>query len=218
MWQFIADTLTNDFYLNHPDDFDFVAIYETYPDVSIGSRHLTTRTRVAGFGITPYNTSSSWGSEGRLRGIGLITDVNNLPDTYDFLDSRMHLLLHEVFGHQWGVRANRLTSGGAHFDIGIQSPNFSVLYGRPWIKVDDTNYTTATIIDPATGTHKVIFYPWMLYVAGMKQRHVGPSIILDVDPDTPPTSRYDVVTTTGTSETVTLESVILESGDRYDVP
>lgn len=218
MWNFIANTLNNEFYMHHPDDFDFVAIYETYPDVTIGSRHLTTRTRVAGFGITPYDTSASWGSAGRLRGIGLITDVNNMPDSYDFLDSRMHLLLHEVFGHQWGVSAARLTTGGSHFGIGIQSPNFSVLYARPWVKIDDTNYTTANIIDPATGTHKVIFHPWMLYVAGMKQRHEVPASFLDVSPDTPPAHRYDIVTTTGTSESITLDSVILESGDRYDVP
>lgn len=218
MWNFLRSTIVNHFYTAHPDDFDFLAIYEIYPDKSIGSRHLTVRTRVAGFGLTPYNNAPIWGSAGRLQGIGLIKDANEMPDIYSFSASEMHLLLHEVFGHQWGVFATRLQKPGAHFDIGIQSPNFTVLYGRPWIKVDDTHYTTADIQDPATGFTKVIFHPWMLYVAGMKSRSEVPTSVLEVEPDTPPASRYDLVTTTGTSETVTLQGVIDESGDRYDVP
>lgn len=218
MWTFVQNTVVNQFYTAHPDDFDFLAIYEVYPDKSIGSRHLTVRTRVAGFGITPFNNAASWGSAGRLRGIGLIKDANEMPDTYSFSASGMHLLLHEVFGHQWGVRAARLQKPGAHFDTGIQSPDFTVLYGRPWVKIDDTHYTTADNQDPATGFTKVIFHPWMLYVAGMKLRSEVPASVLDIEPDTPPASRYDLVTTTGTSETVTLQSVIDESGDRYDVP
>lgn len=218
MWEFVRGALVNELYAAHPDDFDFLAIYETFPDTSIGSRHLTVRTEVAGFGITPFDDSASWGSGGRLRGIGLITDATDLPDSYDFLDSKMHLLLHEVFGHQWGVKAPLLAKPGSHFDTGIQSPAFSVLYARPWRQMDPTNFTTADIQDPETGTHKVVFHPWMLYVAGMKERSEVPASFLDVDPDTPPSSRYDLVTTTGTADTLTLQEVINDSGDRYDVP
>ena len=218
MWPFLRDTMTNQFYSDHPDDFDFLAIYEIYPDIIIGSRHLGVRSRVAGFGISPYDTTAIWGSAGRLRGVGLVRDANDLPDSYDFANSRMHLLLHEVFGHQWGVFAQRLSKPGSHFDIGIESPNFTVLYGRPWIKIDDNNYTTADIQDPVTGFTKVIFHPWMMYVSGMKLRSEIPQSLFDVEPDTPPASRYSIVTTTGTSETVTLQSIIDDSGDRYDVP
>lgn len=217
MWTFLRETMVNHFYTAHPDDFDFLAIYELYPDKSIGSRHLTTKTKVAGFGITPYDISASWGSGGRLRGVGLVTDLTNLPNEYEFIASRMHLLLHEVFGHQWGVFADRIMKPGFHFDIGIESPNFTVLYGRPWRMVDETHFTTEDVQDPATGTFKVTFHPWMLYVAGMKTRSEVPILLMDVEPDTPPSSRYDLVTTTGTYENITLQSVIDQSGDRYDV-
>jgi len=51
----------------------------------------------------------------------------------------------------------------------------------------------------------------------MLLRSEVPETLMDVAPDTPPTSRYDLVTTTGTYENVTLQSVIDQSGDRYDV-
>ncbi|MHA2143193.1 MAG: hypothetical protein ACXADD_17075 [Candidatus Thorarchaeota archaeon] len=218
MWYtFVSEAIANYLYTDHPDVFDFLAIYEAYPDKILGSRHLTVRTGVAGLGITPYDVSSFWGSAGRLRGVGLVDDIRNLPDTYDFMDSKMHLLLHEVFGHQWGVFANRMEEGGYHFDIGLESPTFTVLYGRPWRKIDETHFTTEDVQDPATGTFMVTFHPWMLYVAGMMTRSEIPEVLMDVEPDTPPASRYDLVTTTGTYESVTLQSVIDESGDRYDV-
>lgn len=217
MWDFLAETLREEFYTSHPDIFDFLAIYEMYPDVSIGSRHLTVKTFVAGFGIYERDNTDTWGSAGKLRGIGLATDVTGLPSTYEFMASRMHLLLHEVFGHQWGVFAGRLDKGGFHFDIGIESPTFTVLYGRPWRKVDDTHFTTADIVDPVTNTTMVTFHPWMLYVAGMKLRGEVPEVLMDVEPDNPPSHRYDLVTTTGTFTNVTLQSIIDVEGDRYDV-
>jgi len=144
MYTFVRTAIRDHFYTDHADAFDFLAIYEVYPDKSIGSRHYTVRVREAGFGITPYDISASWGSSGRLRGIGLVKDANELPAEYDFMDSEMHLLLHEVFGHQWGVFAERMMKPGFHFDIGLQSPTFTVLYGRPWRRVDDTHFTTRT--------------------------------------------------------------------------
>jgi len=218
MWQFLQGTTTNEFYASHPDSFDFLAIYEMYPGVSIGSRHVTVKPVVAGLGISPFDNTAAWGSAGRLRGVGLVTDVTGLPGSYEFKTSKMHLLLHEVFGHQWGVFAARLMKPGFHFDIGIESPTFTVLYGRPWRKTDNTHFTTADITDPVTGTTKVTFHPWMLYAAGMKLRSEVPETLMDVEPDTPPASRYDLVTTTGTFVNVTLQSIIDAEGDRYDVP
>ncbi|MFW9789503.1 MAG: hypothetical protein ACFFE2_12015 [Candidatus Thorarchaeota archaeon] len=217
LYAFIRETIANNFYSDHPDAFDFLAIYEAYPDKTIGSRHITVNTRVAGFGIYPYDLSYDWGSSGRLRGVGLVADVRTLPDSYDFMESKMHLLLHEVFGHQWGVFADRIGTSGAHFETGIESPTFTVMYGRPWRRIDETHFTTENIQDPETGHFKVTFHPWILYVAGMLARSEIPEELMDVSPDTPPAHRYDLVDTTGTYEIVTLQSVIDDSGDRYDV-
>lgn len=217
MWAFLGSTLRETFYTRYADVFDFLAIYEVYPDKTIGGRHQIAKTFVAGLGISPSDAAAGWGSAGRLQGLGLVTDVRDLPDTYDFVGSQMHLLLHEVFGHQWGVYAGRLEAGGFHFGTGIESPTFTVLYGRPWRKIDETHFTTADVQDPATGTFKVTFHPWMLYIAGMKTRGEVPEVLMDVIPDTPPTHRYDLVTTTGTYVNLTLQSLIDQYGDRYDV-
>ncbi len=216
MWTFLRDTIADEFYGSHPDAFDFLAIYEAYPDKHIGSRHNTIKTLVAGFNIGPVDRTHQWGSAGRLQGVGLVTDINELPENYDFIDSDMHLLLHEVFGHQWGMYATYLSSG-IHFEHGVESPNFTVLYGRPWRKVDETHFTTADIQDPETGHFLVTFHPWVLYVAGMMDRNEISSSLMKVVPDTSPTSRYDLVTTTGTYTDITLQSVTDDCGDRYDV-
>ena len=216
MWSFLQQTIANDFYGSHPDAFDFLAIYEAYPDKQIGSRHQTVKTFVAGFNIYPYDTTPQWGSAGKLQGIGLVKDVNELPLNYDFMSSEMHLLLHEVFGHQWGMYATYVSSG-IHFNLGVESPTFTVLYGRPWRKVDETRFITENVQDPVTGTFLVTFHPWVLYVAGMLNRNEIPETLMNVNPDIPPAHRYDLVTTTGTYTNITLQSVIDACGDRYDV-
>jgi hypothetical protein len=91
------------------------------------------------------------------------------------------------------------------------------------VAFDSACGTTQKIGKPDDGkqagasTFKITFHPWMLYVVGMKTRSEVPDLLMDVEPDTQPSSRYDLVTTTGTYENVTLQSVINQSGDRYDV-
>jgi hypothetical protein len=51
----------------------------------------------------------------------------------------------------------------------------------------------------------------------MKYRHELPQVLMDLEPDIPPTHLYDLVTRIGTYELVHLQDVIKGSGDRYDV-
>src|SRR5215213_2347049 len=97
---FVRSTILDYFYSDHPDVFDFLAVYEAYPDKTIASRHIDVRKKVAGLGMIPYDNSDNWGQTVRLCGVGLITDITELPATYDFMESDMPLLLHETFGHQ----------------------------------------------------------------------------------------------------------------------
>ena len=217
MWDFLQDLVKTKFFAAHGDQFDFLAIYEAYPDKTMASRHRTIKRVVAGFGMTEFDTAAAWGST-RLRGVGLITDITALPEQYAFLASKMHLLLHEVFGHQWGVYAKSLSKTGSHFHTGIAAPAHTVLYGRPWRQDDATHFHVESVVDPQTGEPIVVFHPWMLYVAGLKTREEVPESILKVTPDIEPQNRYDVYATTGTVEILTLQQVIDESGDRYDVP
>ncbi len=180
------------------DEWDFVAIYEDYPDRQVTARHLYVQNDTARSGLDLFDMSGDYGSAGRLLGVGLVWDVNDMPADYDFSQSRMHLLLHETIGHQYGVHLAALAQPGAHFDLGIESPSFTVMYGRPWVRIDDTHFTTAEVLDPVGGHFLITFHPWIMHIMGLKGRNEVPSRLMKVHPDTPPAHRYDLVTTTGT--------------------
>lgn len=216
MYDFLRRTARDQFYDRHRDDYDFLAFYELFPEARVGSRHWTLRTAVAGFGIREQNRSGAWGAP-NLRGIGAVTDLSQLPSRYSFVRSQMHLLLHEVFGHQWGVYARNLTRPGSHYGIGIQADAHTFLYARPWRQTGSGQFEVQSVTDRDTGEPKVIFHPWTLYVAGLKTRAEVPAGVLNVNPDVDPSSRYDVYSTTGSAETITLQQIIDREGDRYDV-
>lgn len=216
MYDFLRRTARDQFYDRHGDGYDFLAFYELFPEARVGSRHWTLRTAVAGFGIREQNRSGAWGAP-NLRGFGAVTDLSELPSRYSYQRSRMHLLLHEVFGHQWGVYARDLTRPGSHYKTGIQADAHTVLYARPWRQTEPARFEVQSVNDRETGKPEVIFHPWTLYVAGLKTRAEVPASILNVHPDTDPSSRYDVYSTTGSAETITLQQIIDREGDRYDV-
>jgi len=217
MYDFLRRTARDQFYDRRGDDYDFLAFYELFPEARVVSRHWTLRTAVAGFGIREQNRSGAWGAP-NLRGFGAVTDLSELPSRYSYQRSRMHLLLHEVFGHQWGVYARDLTRPGSHYGTGIQADAHTVLYARPWRQMGPGQFEVQSVTDRDTGEPKVIFHPWTLYVAGLKTRAEVPASVLNVNPNVAPSSRYDVYSTTGSAETITLQQIIDREGDRYDVP
>lgn len=216
MYDFLRRTAREQFYDRRGDDYDFLAFYELFPETHVGGRHWTLRTAVAGFGIREQNRSGAWDAP-NLRGIGAVIDLTELPSSYSYQYSRMHLLLHEVFGHQWGVYARDLTRAGSHYDIGIEADAHTVLYARPWRHTGVGQFEVASVTDRDTGAPKVIFHPWTLYVAGLKTRAEVPASLFKVRPDVAPSSRYDVYSTTGSADTITLQQIIDREGDRYDV-
>ncbi len=208
---------SREFYATQPDDFDFVVYYEMYPDKAPGSRHFTVRTAVAGLGVPRRDYSSSYGASGRLRGIGLITDVADLPDTYAYGSSRMRLLLHESMAHQWGVYSETMRTSGSHYR-GVQSLDdaHTLLYARPWRQISPNLFRVDDYRDPDTGFFRYVFHPWTLYVAGLKRRDEVPDSVLQVTPDRlEPIGRAFV--TTGTATVLELDAIIAAEGDRYDV-
>ncbi len=216
---FVFDVLRDELYAHYEDDYDFLAVYEIYPDKQWGARHITIRSYVNGFGFNgPVDHSDVVGSQGRLRGFGFTGDPRTFPVEYDFRDSKMLLLLHELFGHQWGIRLPELQRGSSgHFKAGIESTNVSVMYARPWRRINDTTFETVEIIDPQTGYYKVTFHPWVLYTAGLKLRHEIPQQLYEII-TTDSLPRYaEYRTVTGTTRTIYLDDMIERYGDRYDV-
>jgi hypothetical protein len=51
---------------------------------------------------------------------------------YHWLYSGMGLLLHEVWGHQWGVNPDRIEGSGGHWARTVEAPTNSIMYGIPW--------------------------------------------------------------------------------------
>lgn len=215
MYAFVEAAVRDHLSPHHPDGFDFLAVYETYDGADIGSRHYRVRTAVAGLGITPRDNAWRW-SRSRLQAVGLVADTADMSPSYDFFGSRMQLLLHETFGHQWGVYMPEL--GFSHFAVGLESPTFTVLYGRPWVRLWSGYYGTADVRDPVTGDTLVTFHPWVQYLAGIKSQGQVPASLMSVAPDQAPTSRHDLVYTTGSHTRIWLQDLIQTHGDRYDVP
>ncbi|MFQ6132824.1 MAG: hypothetical protein ACE5R4_12360 [Armatimonadota bacterium] len=189
------------------DVWDFIAIYEDYPEEHVNSRHLFARSQDVRTGMHYFDATDRYGSDGRLMSVGLIKDVNEMPATYDYVESGMQLLLHETVGHHFGVYREELSPERVHFEAGIEGPTFTVLYGRPWVRVDDTHFTTAEVRDSETGHFLVTYHPWIMYLMGLKTRAEVPSRIMKVNPDTRPSHRYDLVTTTGSFEWISFEDL-----------
>ncbi|MFQ6134121.1 MAG: hypothetical protein ACE5R4_18910 [Armatimonadota bacterium] len=202
-----VQSVTRLLYERTADEWDFIAIYEDYPDKQVTARHLYVQNEAASSGLDLFDMSADYGSQGRLLGVGLVWDVNDMPAAYDFSHSRMHLLLHETIGHQYGVHLEALAKPGAHFDLGIEAPSFTVMYGRPWVRLDDTHFTTAEVMDPDRGHFLITFHPWIMYIMGLKGRSEVPARIMKVHPDTLPAHRYDLVTTTGTFEWISFHQL-----------
>ncbi len=194
-------------YARTDDEWDFIAIYEDYPEEHVNSRHLFAQSQDVRTGMHRFDATARFGSEGRLLSVGLIKDVNEMPATYDYVESGMQLLLHETVGHHFGVYREELSPERIHFEAGIEGPTFTMMYARPWVRIDDTHFTTAEVRDPETGHFVVTYHPWLMYLMGLKRRGEVPSRIMKVDPDTRPSHRYDLVTTTGTFEWIYFEDL-----------
>jgi hypothetical protein len=207
------------FYASYADSYDFLAVYTDYnSSLSWGSRHIEVTPTIGGLGRANDNWSDaeSWGSAGRLKAVGMIADVNSLPETYDFENSKMNLVLHELFGHHWGVFIPELTSGGGHFSYDIESPNFSPMYGRPWVQDDPIHFECVNQTDASTGYYKVVFHPWILYHAGLLIKAEIPDQIMKMTLDQAPQGRYDIYSTTGSTILLDIDDIIASYGDRVD--
>lgn len=81
-------TVYNDF----TDDYDYICLVDV-PGFFANSSFTMVSNDVQGIGRPIYNSSTNWGSEGRLKGIVKIA----LPNLFDEAN---YILLHEI-GHSW---------------------------------------------------------------------------------------------------------------------
>ncbi len=162
--------VTQKYYETHGDLYDYFAVYEDFGDASLGSRHYTIRNNIEHIGMAIKNDSQLYGSNGLLKGIGLISDVNDLPADYHFSDSRMHLLLHETVGHQYGIYglSSLQISGSIHFNHYCGGPTFSYLYAHPWRMTPNGKfYVVKPTSDELQNGFFVRFHPIVMYAMGL---------------------------------------------------
>ncbi len=204
------------FYETHGDFYDYLAVYEDFGDATLGSRHYTIKNDIEHIGMDLRDRSGKFGSAGVLRGIGLICDVNELPDTYSFRDSQMHLLLHETVGHQYGIYGlDRLKiSDSIHFDHYVAAPAFSILYAHPWrMTLDGRFLVVLPTEEDFTNGFFVRFHPLVMYNMGLfTPEEVGSIMVVDTAYEI--RHRYDGPATPveGSATFYSMEEIIEEWG------
>ena len=205
-----------DVYEETGDVWDFVAIYMADDRVdSFGGGALLIQSEDGSKAdLAPYDHTRRVGSDGRLLCVGLINRVEAmLPLEHIHGSEGMHCLLHETIGHHYGMYWRALNPPGQrmHFHWGIEGPAFTMLYARPWVKVDDTHFKVVAPDDqrfPGPGDQFVHrFHPWMLYIMGLKRVDEVPSRIMKVHVADPPADRYELTEFTGTFEWINLQDV-----------
>lgn len=205
-----------DVYEETGDVWDFVAIYMADDRVdSFGGNAALIQSEDASMtGLAAYDHTRRVGSDGRLLCVGLVNKVEDMLPLEDIRGSEgMHVLLHETIGHHYGMYWRALNPPGErmHFHWGIEGPAFTILYARPWVKVDDTHFKVVPPDDqrfPGPGDQFVHrFHPWMLYIMGLKRADEVPSRIMKVHTAEPPAHRYEPTESTGTFEWIDLQDV-----------
>ncbi len=162
--------VTAKYYSDHGDLYDHLVIYEDFAGASLGSRSYRIRNNVCNIGQSIYDNSAEYGSNRVLKTIGLVCDVNDLPAAYHFCDSKMHLLMHEGIGHQFGIYGLQSLgiSDSIHFNQYCGGPSFSYMYAHPWRMTPDGRfYVVLPTADEFRDGFFVRFHPLVLYAMGL---------------------------------------------------
>lgn len=172
-------------YESHGDLYDYLAVY---PETSstgalLESSHTLVRNDVENIGVRIRNRTADYGSNGQLKGYGQVQALDELPDNYDFVDSRMNLLLHETVGHQYGIfglTSLGMTPSGIHFGGFDGGPTWSFMYARPWRQAPNGKwYVNNPTAQERQDGYFVRFHPLLMYAMGlMEESEVPPTLVL----------------------------------------
>jgi hypothetical protein len=106
-----TSTITQQFYENLEDDFDFINLVFALPSFPQNRSHFAVQNNVEGIGLRLFNNAAVYGSNGRLQGITLFP----IDSFFDLADTAA---IHEL-GHQWinFLTLPILASGRPHWPI-----------------------------------------------------------------------------------------------------
>ncbi|MBU0981601.1 hypothetical protein KKC94_02820, partial [Patescibacteria group bacterium] len=161
------------FYAQHPDDYNFLTIYTDYNTGGSNAFHQPVQNKINGLDLGIMDITADLGSEGRLLGINFMREIQTTafnPTVY-----ATNLLLHET-AHQWGVYVGdnfqqgannaelEISMQGIHFYRGLSSPDeaSTALGADYWVANGDGTYRRES--NPELGYK---YHPFLLYFMGV---------------------------------------------------
>lgn len=212
--------IAREFLRTHPDEYDFIVTFSTFefetPDAL--AFHWNVQNRVQGIGLTQFDTSSLFGSQGKLQGYTDMAAMSRyVLDPMDpGFETVLRTLAHETL-HQWGSFARFRNASGqldeallgkdnAHWSY-LLDTDASVQYGAQWRDNGDGTFTSVGA--------RTFFSPLDLYLMGFyKPEEVPPFFLIE----NAQIDKYQItpenVTITGTRREVTIQDVIAAEGPR----
>ncbi|MCP3961613.1 MAG: hypothetical protein GY719_27550 [bacterium] len=203
-----------EFYRQHPDDYDFLFIFTTFEFDTGSARafHFMVQNRVEGIGVDLFDQSDLIGSDGRLLGgidMAALGRYQTLPLQPGFEDS-LATMAHEVL-HQWCCYSP--AEGGAL--LGLQDAHWSYLldtdaslmYGSDWRDNGDGTFTAAAV--------ERFYSPLDLYLAGFYgEQEVAPFVLIENPAIEAAQLPESGVTIDGTPRSVTVADLVAADGPR----
>jgi|GEM_PF-690591 len=171
----VGNLIFKDIYKKFPDDYDFIFLVLNEPDIPedmdyYGQLRSVSNT-ITGTGMNPYDYSSEFGSEGKLKAVIQLTSLDYLRwgpslhelmhnwgnfgfDTYDVNQPGDNITSYPIWGH-WGF-----TGGSTKGQLGGFEQSTLLDLG-------DNNYSVAPFGTFANGGNSVPYNELELYLMGM---------------------------------------------------
>lgn len=220
--------IAREFFKTHPDNYDFLVIFTNFdfqmPRYQIAGESVTAagfynsvRNDTQGIGNDVFDTSSLYGSAGKLQGVidmGPMAQKTSDPMDPDFSEI-MTILSHELL-HRWAAYVHFMKDGEASDALlGSNASHWSFLldtkgsmqYGNAWRDNQNGTFTSAP-------GHK--YYSQLdLYLMGLiSKTEVEPMLLIENSEINHERFPQTGVTIAGTPRYVTIEEIIALEGER----
>lgn len=214
--------IAKEFYKTHSDDYDFLVIFSNFdfqmPESEAVAFYSTIRNDTQGIGAEIFDSSSFYGSNGKLQGAIDMGNLGNVvSNPFDPLFSfTLGTLSHELL-HRWAARSSfikadgsissgLLGQGGSHWSFLLDTAG-SLEYGNRWVDNSDGTFTSLP--------GRKYFSPLDLYLMGfLDKSQVPPMLLIENSEVDPAQVSQSGVTISGAATTVTIDDIIAADGER----
>src|SRR3989338_2138628 len=144
----------SEFFKNNPDTFDFLIIFSNFDSLPINEQghFIPASNHVEGIGKPTIEGAHVYGSLGKLKGLALMSNINNYIVTDDKnMNQMMNVLMHEIL-HPWSGSVTFIGDDGKRSDALLRKPDlvhwnfyadfFSPLGGAGWQDNGDGTFTS----------------------------------------------------------------------------